>query len=158
MKKIALSQGKESIVDDDWYEVLSQVGWFAAGYQSEYAARNVAGGREFMHRVIMDAPKDMCVDHINGNPLDNRRENLRLCTHANNMRNNKGWSKNTTSMYKGVSWDKKRKKWQAKISKNGKTIALGRYSSEQKAALAYNEAAKKHHGEFARQNIMGGQT
>ena len=105
-----------------------------------------------MHRLIMDAPKGMDIDHINGNPLDNRKSNLRICTRAENMRN-RGAQKNNTSGYKGVGWCKHRKKWHAQIKHNGKQIYIGRYKDKEEAARAYDAKAKELHGEYAHLNF-----
>jgi len=96
------------------------------------------------------------VDHINGDNLDNRKKNLRLCTYAENNRNRKPLE-NKTSKYKGVGLNKnyKIKTWQARIVKNSKRYSLGYFKNEKEAALAYNQAAKKYFGEFAYLNYMG---
>lgn len=91
-------------------------------------------------------------DHINGNRLDNRRENLRVCTQGENNRN-KAKYRNKSSQYKGVSWDSTNKSWYAQIIINKKHYSLGHYRNELEAAKAYDEGAKKHHGEFARINF-----
>jgi hypothetical protein len=108
-------------------------------------------GKRFkaLSRLIMGVtdPK-IQVDHINHNLLDNRKENLRICTGAENTRNMQRLKRNTSG-YKGVSWDKNRKKWTAYIHKNNKQIYLGRYQTKEQAAEIYNEAAIKYHGEFA---------
>lgn len=109
-----------------------------------------------MHRVILDAPADMCVDHINGNPLDNRRENLRLCTRAENNRAKHRVKSGKTSRYKGVYLMKKTGKWIAGVRAHGKYKRLGSFENEADAARAYNEAAKQYYGEFAVLNVIDG--
>lgn len=106
-----------------------------------------------IHRAIMNPPKELCVDHINLNRLDNRRCNLRLATIAENNRNIWRHRKNTTG-YKGVSFRKNsaRNPWEARISVDGKNVHIGNYPTKEQAALAYNEAAKKYYGDFARLN------
>lgn len=89
------------------------------------------------------------VDHINGDPLDNRLENLRVASHQENMRNQKK-REGTSSKWKGVTWDKQRGKWNAKIRHSYKTINLGRYDDEREAAEAYMFAALELHGDYAR--------
>ena len=106
----------------------------------------------FVHRLIMDAPKGMHVDHINGNPLDNRKSNLRICTHAENS-NNTGPRKNNTSGYKGVYWAKRNKRWLAQITHNGKQVYIGHYKDKEEAARAYDAKAKEFQGEFAYLNF-----
>ena len=96
----------------------------------------------------MNAPKGMSVDHINGNKLDNRKSNLRICTHAENLRNLKK-AKNNTSGFKGVSWYSKSKKWRAVITFGGKYHHLGLFVKKQDAIDAYNQKAKEYFGQFA---------
>jgi len=94
-------------------------------------------------------PAENEVDHINGNSLDNRFDNLRLATHANNGKNVKK-RKDNTSGFKGVCWDKRAKKWQAKIKVNNKRIYLGYYNNKFYAALIYARAAKHYFGKWRR--------
>jgi hypothetical protein len=158
MKEIKLTQGKVALVDDADFEWLNQWKWFAFfnGYGQYYAARNEKTflGRRliFMHRVIMNTPRGMDVDHINMDGLNDTHANLRNCTHSQNIQNGKKRS-NNSSGYKGVSWHKHHKKWYAKININGKHTPLGYFSNPEDAAHAYDEAAKKYHGEFARTNF-----
>jgi len=105
-----------------------------------------------IHRLITEAPKGMHVDHINGNPLDNRKSNLRICTHAENS-NNTGPRKNNTSGYKGVYWAKRNKRWLAQITHNGKQVYIGHYKDKEEAARAYDAKAKELHGEYAYLNF-----
>jgi len=105
-----------------------------------------------MHREIMDAPAGMEVDHINGNGLDNRKCNLRLATSSQNKRNQRKQRRKTSSKYKGVYWHKRDKVWVVRIQAEGKEKYIGSYKTEQEAALAYNEAALKYHGEYAKLN------
>lgn len=160
MKEIHLTRGMVAIVDDGDYDWLSQWKWQFK--KSGYASRALYGGRKdgkhktktrFMHHEIIAIQDGEFIDHINGNPLDNRRENLRKCTHRQNMMNRKPLS-SSTSRYKGVSYDQSRKKWRSGITSNGKSLNLGRYSTENEAAAAYNFAAIKHFGEFARLNCV----
>jgi len=103
-----------------------------------------------MHRVIVNAPKDKFVDHRNGNPLDNQKHNLRLCSNAENGRN-RGKNKNNTTGYCGVI--KNGKKYQAAIKIGGKRLCFGSYHTPEEAARAYDVGAIKYHGEFARLNF-----
>ena len=100
----------------------------------------------------MNPPKGMVIDHINHNGLDNRRENLRICTNAENQRN-RGKQKNNTSGYKGVDWRKDHKKWRARINKDNKTIHIGYYNIIEEAARAYDAKAKELHGKYAQLNF-----
>lgn len=156
---IELTQGKEAIVDAQWHEMLSATKWHHAKVRGEtgYAVTNKPGcsGVEYMHRVIIDAPSNLQVDHINGDTLDNRKQNLRLCTHRQNQMNRKkSRRKNLTSEYKGVYWCKFSRKWYAQICVHKKSVKLSSHDSEIEAALAYNKAAIEYFGEFARLNVI----
>ena len=102
-----------------------------------------------LHRFILDAPAGVLVDHINGNTFDNRRENLRLCSITENSRNREKRS-DSNNPYKGVHYNKQRKKWRSYIQINGKQKWLGYFNTAEEAREAYIEQAKKLHGEFAR--------
>lgn len=108
----------------------------------------------YLHRLILDAKPRQYVDHINGNTLDNRLENLRICSNRENL-NNRGKNKNNTSGYKGVHFVKrcKTKPWCAQIMHKGQSIHLGYYSSDLEAAKVYDNAAKLYHKEFAKLNF-----
>lgn len=149
MKTIPLTKGDFAIVDDDDYEYLIQFEWFLTpgGYAARKTTKNGRPSIVLMHREIAKTPKGMQTDHINGNRLDNRKCNLRICTNAENSRNRGPMP--GTSKYKGVRWLKNDKKWQANIKLNQKQITLGCFNSEIEAAKAYNEAAIKYFGEFA---------
>lgn len=108
---------------------------------------------EYLHRNIINAPKGMRVDHINGNTLDFRRSNLRLCTHAENKANTDKYI-NNSSGFKGVCWHKQRGKWLATIEVKGVQKNLGIYHTKESAAMAYNIAAEKHFGKFAKYNMI----
>ena len=159
MKQIPLSQGLFALVDDSDYEFLMQWKWTANKERKTFTAyrqSNQTKKRTFiyMHRLIMNMPeKGVFVDHIDGNGLNNQRCNLRLCTNAENLMN-RGANKNNTSGYKGVTWHKKISKWQSQIMLNRKNIKLGYFSDKTDAARAYNEAAKKYFGEFAKINEL----
>ena len=100
-----------------------------------------------MHRSLMGATSDQLVDHINHDGLDNRRMNLRVCSKAENQRNQRRNSRNTTG-YKGVCYDKERGKFAANIQVDGHQIALGRFDLVGDAVSAYEAAARRYHGEF----------
>ena len=105
-----------------------------------------------MHRFLLSAASGMDVDHANGNTLDNRRCNLRACTHAENLRNLQGRTKGGRT--KGVWFDAQRNKYQAYISVNGKRIHLGRFVRQEDAIEAHNRAVLALHGEFAAINKL----
>ncbi len=153
-RTIPLSRGRVTIVDDADYEWLVQWKWF---WDKGYACRaDVSGGRRRnlrMHRALLGVPDGVFVDHINGDKLDNRRENLRRATKLENRRNSTGFV--GTSKYKGVHWASGIRRWCASIAVGPKTHWLGQYSSEDQAALAYDEAARRLFGEFARLNFPG---
>lgn len=108
---------------------------------------------KLLHRVIMNAKKGEVVDHINGNKLDNRRKNLRICTNSENVRFQKR-HKNNTSGYKGVSWSKGMKKWEARIMVDRKSIVGGYFSNRLDAAKEYNRLATTFFGEYAMINNL----
>jgi hypothetical protein len=144
MMEIPLSQGKIAIVDDADYGWLSQWKWCAFRSEKElfYATRSESVGVGLnkqrhirMHHAIIGKPsKGFVSDHINGNGLDNRRENLRHVTHRENCQN-KHCSK--SSRYPGVCWHKHEQKWMARIGVGGKSIFLGYFISEEDAAQKY---------------------
>lgn len=155
--KIPLTRGKFAKVDPEDYIWLSQFRWYCNNrLHTSYAIRNAGGGKAHrkvpMHREIMNTLKHLVCDHINRNGLDNRKSNLRNCTKGQNNLNT-GSQRNSSSKYKGVYWNKNMKKWAACIKSRGKQKHLGYFSSETDAAKAYDEAAKKYHGQFANLNF-----
>jgi len=156
MKEIKLTQGKVALVDDEDYEYLNQWNWYASKRSngSFIAIRTVNKKKVLMHRVIMNTPENLIVDHIDHNSLNNQKSNLRNCTHSQNAQNMKLYCEGI--FHKGISWDKVNEKWKAYIRVNGKLIHLGRFKDEENAARAYNTAATKYFGEFAYLNQIGG--
>ena len=150
-REIILSNGKDkALVDEVDYEHLTKFKW---DLQRIYAVRHIRltngkWSRLKMHREILNAPKGVEIDHINGNGLDNRRENLRFCNRAQNTQNQRGRS-NTTSKYKGVYWKKDVERWAAQIRKSGKQKHLGYFVDEKDAAQRYDQEARIVFGEFA---------
>jgi hypothetical protein len=158
MKIINLTQKQYTIVDDDDYENLIKFKWYARKdcntyYALRFKYNNKKHTEILMHRLILNAPNNFKVDHIDGNGLNNQKYNLRLCTSQQNNFN-MGISKHNKSGFKGVSFCKSRNKWYAYIMINGRTKNLGRFLSINEAALKYNNAAKKYFGEFARLNKL----
>ena len=161
VKKIKLSQGKYTLIDDEDYERVSQYKWctyYSKHTSSFYAVRGIrlSNGKwttQQMHRFIMNVPNGLHIDHINHDTLDNRKENLRVVTNSQNQMNQKKHrtyaGKKTSSIYKGVYWDKQHKKWRAYIQVNGKLIYLGSFRSEDYAALVYNRTARHYFGKYA---------
>lgn len=150
MKKIPLTQGKVALVDDEDYGWLMAMGsWHASIKGSGWVAQKRHKGKiRRMHRIILDAPDHLHVDHINHQTLDNRRCNIRLCTRSQNLQNMRKKSE-ATSKYKGVDWCETRGRWRAQIKFDGKEIHLGYFANEGVAAKVYNKAAQQHFGEFA---------
>ena len=143
MKEILLTQGKVALVDDEDYKELSKVKWYVKKYgKTSYAARNTPrkDGKQMtirMHRVILPPPVGKEIDHINGDGLDNRRENLRIVSHRENGQNR---HERKTSKYPGVSWHKSRNKWSAQIRISGKLKYLGLFDDEWDAYKTYMKA------------------
>ena len=146
MREIKLTQGRVAIVDAEDYESLSKHNWYVS---NGYAIRRDHKTTVRMHRQIMDFP-DSQVDHISGNRLDNRRCNLRLATNAENSRNARKKSINTSGVI-GVSWNKG--KWQAQIRADDGRKNLGYYTDIFRAMMAVDIAKLRYHGEFAYTNL-----
>lgn len=149
---IRMMGGHEVTVDRSDYEWLSSFKWCLQS--GRYAFNRSVG---LMHRAILEADSSCQVDHINGNGLDNRRANLRLCKRKENNRNRtKGLERagrTCSSRYKGVCWKRAKSTWVAQISVDGVSRHLGYYACEVDAARAYDKAAAEHYGEFARLNF-----
>lgn len=160
MAIILLTKGKYAIVDDADYPMLRQFSWAASidrnGYA--YAARTatINGKEKFvrMHRLLLDAPPDMLVDHINGKTLDNRRSNLRLCTRSQNQWNRRRVS--GRSRFKGVIWDTPRRQWRVQAVAFSKVHHVGFFDDEESAARAYDASLRDIHGEFSVTNASLG--
>ncbi len=170
MKRLDISTPKYpntfTLVDDESFEELSKHKWCVQkGGNTFYAVRNMPRDkngkrkRVQMHRQIMNCPDNLQIDHVNHCGIDNRKSNLRICTHSENLRNQFP-QKNGTSKYKGVSLIKDPYKgkfykyWRARIYYNYKQIHLGCFATEIEAAKAYNKKAKELFGEFALLNIF----
>ena len=147
-KLIPLTRGQNAIVDDEDHEWLSQWKWGVLDHRGYAVRKNSKGKATWMHRLIINAPNGMQVDHINGDTLDNRRANLRLVTSQQNRMNQRLRSDNKTG-YKGVFIKKKTGKYTAKIQCGNVIRNLGCFTSAHDAARAYNKAARDLFGEYA---------
>jgi hypothetical protein len=139
-----------TLVDDVEFDRLNRFKWSNNGHG--YAVKS-SGEHISMARMILGNNNKFEVDHINGNQLDNRRHNLRLASKAENARN-VGKHSHNTSGFKGVSFHKRIKKFQTRIRVNRELIHLGYFNTAQEGAIAYNTAAEKYHGDFAKFNII----
>ncbi len=157
MKQIPLTQGQVALVNDVDYKYLNQWKWC---YNQGYVVRNSRKSKTkrtiiLMHRIIAERMslniKGKDIDHIDMNTLNNRRSNIRIATRSQNQ-SNRNKQQNNTSGYKGVGWKKQINKWQAYIAINRHQFHLGYFTSKIQAAKAYNEAAIKYFGPFAKLN------
>jgi len=160
MKEIQLGNNQGVVlVDDEDYEELIKFNWTVDKRSTgNYAKRMRLRSEEhptkkiYMHRQLMGFP-NCYVDHRDHNTLNNQKQNLRVCIPTDSNRNrNKQTSyggKLTLSKYKGVTYNKGTRSWQAQIRMNDRTTRIGGYASEIEAAIAYNEEAKAMFGEFA---------
>lgn len=159
MKKIVLRGkygfGKIALVDDEDYESLSIRKWWvnADGYAITRARRGRGSPMVLMHRLLLCPPANLQVDHINGNRLDNRRCNLRLCNTAQNNQNMRPGAREGSSRFKGVHWHKEARKWCATIKGKDRRYNLGLFPNEEDAARAYDRKAAELFGEFFRPNL-----
>jgi hypothetical protein len=157
MKIIKLTKGFYTTVDNDLFSVLNQFKWTAMVVKNKVYAYRQTDNRKnhiYMHRFILNAEKGVEVDHINSNGLDNRKCNLRKVNRSQQMQNTIGW-RNSVVPYKGVSlsYDGRSKKYRCRIRVNNKNTMVGRFYTPIQAAVAYDRAALKHFGEFAKTNF-----
>lgn len=160
MKKIPLTRGKVAVIDDKDYVYVEPFKWCAMPNGTTwYAITNVRcpDGKQRqvrMHRLLMGVKRrdGMEVDHVNHNGLDNRRNNLRVCTHQQNMCNGK--AKRGKSRFRGLSWDASRQWWRVSLRVYGRDRYVGIYKDEMQAALGYDLAALRTHKEYACCNLM----
>ncbi len=159
VKRIPLTKGQFAIVDDEDYERINAHKWHSNWDVSSRAFRAVrstsrtTGRRKtvMMHREIMNAPAGACVDHINHNPLDNRKVNLRLCSKGQNNFNQR-LRRDNKSGFKGVYFDKSAGKWGTEFQSKGEQCYIGLFTSALDAALAYDARITEAFGEFAMTN------
>jgi hypothetical protein len=139
------------LIDEEDYDLVNGFNKWKLTKQGYPQSRKMINRKTtytYMHRLIVNCPKNMQVDHINGNKLDNRKSNLRICFHADNCKNRKK-PKTNTSGYKGVSFDKVKKRWIATIVSNKIRYHLGFFKNKQDAFFAYKDASVKLHQEFS---------
>jgi len=156
MKEIPLTKGAAALIDDEDYELVRRYKWQLLDHgKRQYATTTYSVKNRtkhiYMHRLIMGFPKGKEVDHINFDGLDNRRLNLRSCSKSQNHFNLR--KRKSASRFKGVVLVPSTGKWHARIKIDGKTKHLGTYSSEEDAALAYDNMALQIAGEFALLNF-----
>jgi hypothetical protein len=171
MRKIDIGRGYRALVDDDDYNWLIRLKWYAQRTPQRVEPRTHLTkeheGRNWyrcitMARLIMGDPNGLSIDHINGNPLDNRKSNLRSCTQSQNSANRKKYKsyrgRGMTSRYRGVSLKRCMQEggkygpyfyWVANVTLNRKQKCLGHFKSEYEAARAYDNAAREAFGDFA---------
>lgn len=164
MKEIPLTKGLVAVVDDEDYKQLSQFKWYAEkGHRTWYAVRSrptfevneKRPRRVSMHGQLLNLPTGKEGDHIDGNGLNNCRYNLRVAAHHQNRYNEPPQTR-SRSGYKGVCWHPRAAKWMARIGVHGIQHYLGVFVDKSEAAKAYNEAAKRHFGQFAWLNPIDG--
>lgn len=152
MKILPSTQGQTIKVCDCHYDKVKDWRWSALKQgrkRVNYRAVRMGERRLIlMHRFIMDCPDGMVVDHINGNPMDNRCKNLRICTQAQNSLNNHGAKTNSKSGHKGVYWHKAANKWCSEVVSNKKKYYLGLFKNKLDAVEAYNNKAEELHKQF----------
>jgi hypothetical protein len=160
--ELALSKGYVATIDDadahlarfKWFAVTPYPGLVYAVRRrpKDEIAASPGSPKISLHRQLLGVLGSVQVDHINGDTLDNRRDNLRLASSTENG-SNRSLNRNSTSGYKGVTWVKARGNWRANIKVNGKPISLGVYDDPVEAARAYDKAAIELHGAFAKPNF-----
>lgn len=157
MKIISLTQGRFTVVDDDVYTWAAKVKWWASCERGRtYAARTGAAGNTIkLHREIMRPDAEVDVHHINGNGLDNRRNNLQVVTRQQHRMLTHSHKRclGKSSKFRGVDLDNRRRKWRARIKLDGNETHLGYFEDQETAARAYDRAAKEFFGEFACPNF-----
>lgn len=154
------NNGFRFVIDQEDEYLVDQYSWNAVKKKLDhtYYLMSTDASHVLLHRLITGAKGKVEVDHKNGNGLDNRKQNLRIATRLQNARNRRKThvvgGRKVTSVYKGVMW--RGGKWVATIWYEGKSRHLGVYTDEIEAAIAYDKASEKHHGEFGRKNFPDG--
>lgn len=154
--RLPISRGYFALIDAEDVERISPWLWSALERpgRSPYVFRKEKRATIYLHRFLMDAPTGLQVDHIDGNGLNCRRSNMRLCTASQNQMNRTNSRSEKSSRYKGVFWSKHHRKWIAQIKLNYINTRLGGFDSEDEAAKAYDAAAVEAFGPFARLNFL----
>lgn len=151
---ILLSDGSIAVCDGCFYERVKTHNWSISHGYAYFTDNNTSPRRtEKLHNFILNhTPSDVIIDHINGNKLDNRLVNLRFVSYKENIRNSSS-KNNSTSGFKGVSWDSSRNKWIASIQHGGKTHHIGRFDNEEECARAYDKECMRVYGRYAKLNF-----
>ena len=137
------------LVDDEDYDWLNKYSWYINdGYIVTNIKINNEQNKKYIHRLIIGEQNKFDIDHIDHNKFNNCKNNLRIVNKSQNAMNKKS-QKNSSSIFKGVSWNKALKKWKSDIKLNGKSYYLGYFAFEIDAAMAYNNKAKELFGEYA---------
>lgn len=156
MAELLTKRGDRLLVDDEDFIRLSATAWRidGAGYPGRRIKVDGAYADQLLHRVVLGLRfgDGLVVDHINGNKLDNRKVNLRVCTQAENARN-RGITRRNTSGLKGVCWHKHKQRWYSTITVSRVRRCLGYFKTPSEAYEAYVKAAKALHGEFANTGV-----
>lgn len=154
---VPLTRGKVAIIDRTDAPLVAPYRWTAICYDGRWYARrsrrvSEGQGEVFLHQQLFPVLPGWTVDHVDGDGLNCRRENLRQANHSENQCNKPAYRTNKSG-YKGVDWDSHHGKWRAQIAKDGRHYHLGRFDTAEEAARAYDAAARRLHGAFARVNF-----
>ena len=166
-RTILLTQGKVAVVDDSDYDAVSRFRWYTVKCKNilyaktgcSYASTYPNGHRKrwqahmYLHRFILHPPRGLVIDHVNSNPLDCRRCNMRVCTQAQNTYHRRKTKRLTRSQYIGIKWHSRDCVWETRIDCEYHSYYLGRSRSEIEAAKLYDKGACEVHGEFAELNF-----
>ena len=150
---VPLSKGKVSLISAADVQVVRKFNWSAQKIGKYFYACACVNGRNIhMHRFLLNPSKNERVDHRNGDTLNNCRNNLRICTASENSGNMKAHA-DSSSKYKGVTYNKRQNSWMAQLTVNRKRVHCSYHKDPIDAAEAYDRVALKHFGEFARINF-----
>ena len=153
VREVPVSGGRTALIDEADYESIQHWKWSSCRKRHTFAVYRAVleqgkSRRIYLSRFIMQAPSGLFVDHENGDGLDNRRDNLRLCTHTENNRHRCRPQSTNTSGHRGVFWERGAKKWRAQLSVNNRNVHLGMFLTVEDAGNAYRQAAVSRYGEF----------